>query len=139
MISFAPFYQGEGAPAGVVCYAKDISDLKRSNSQMENLNRELMRKTEELATSNVELERFAYVASHDLQEPLRMVSSFMQLLRKKYGHLLDSTGQEYIHFAVDGADRMKRLIQDLLDYSRLEAAQEDLGDTDMNQVVQEVI
>ena len=139
MISFAPFYQGEGTPAGVVCYAKDISELKRSNSQMESLNRELMRKTEELATSNVELERFAYVASHDLQEPLRMVSSFMQLLEKKYGHLLDATGQEYIHYAVDGADRMKRLIQDLLNYTRLEAAQEDPGDTDMNQVVQEVI
>jgi len=94
-----------------VAIARDVSDLKRTQE-------ELKARATELVRSNTELEQFAYVASHDLQEPLRMISSYTQLLAKRYGALLDQNGREFIDFIVDGSTRMQRLIQDLLALSR---------------------
>lgn len=80
---------------------------------------ELRQMTRELERSNEDLEQFAYIASHDLQEPLRAIASFMQLLQQRYGPQLDATALRYIDYAVQGATQMKALIQDLLEYSRL--------------------
>ena len=93
--------------------------LKESNAELKNTELQLKENLLFLERSNKELEQFAYVASHDLQEPLRMVSSYTQLLAKKYKDVLDANAVEYINFAVDGAQRMQQLINDLLDYSRL--------------------
>lgn len=97
----------------------DITNRKIYEQSLKALNDELQKKTERLTQSNAELERFAYIASHDLQEPLRMISSFLSLIHKRYNDQLDDTGRQYIQFAVDGSERMKRLILNLLDFSRV--------------------
>lgn len=117
----------------------DITYRKQYEDMLDQLNKNLEKKAEELAASNKELEQFAYIASHDLQEPLRMISSFLQLLEKKYKNQIDETGKKYIHFAVDGASRMKQLIHDLLEYSRVSTNTIVKGDTDMNEVMTEVL
>ena len=108
------------------------SELTRSNALLETAVGDLER-------SNRELEEFAYVASHDLQEPLRMVTSYTQLLSRRYRGQLDSDADDFIDFAVSGAARMQTLIQDLLEYSRVGRNQEQLTACDCSEIVDQVL
>ncbi len=103
----------------VIGALQDITDRKVHEQQLENLNDQLRKRNQDLAKTNAELEQFAYVASHDLQEPLRMVTRFLSEIERKYSDKLDDKGREYIFYAVDGAKRMRFLILDLLEYSRI--------------------
>ena len=106
-------------------------ELVRALAEVEKQQEGLERRAAELARSNADLEQFAYVASHDLQEPLRKVASFCQLLEQRYSGQLDERGEQYIAFAVDGAKRMQRLITDLLTFSRVGRTSEGFVATDL--------
>jgi signal transduction histidine kinase len=127
---------GVSGPPEVTHLALDVEAMRRRIvSDLEDVARahaELDRRNEDLARSNVELEQFAYVASHDLQEPLRKVTSFAQLLQQRYGGQLDERADQYIEFAVDGAKRMQALINDLLTFSRVGRTTEGFVDVDLN-------
>jgi len=114
-------------------------NLARAIGQLKQLNNRLEKKAKELASSNAELEQFAYVASHDLQEPLRMITSFLAKLETKYESLLDTKGKQYIHFATDGAKRMRELILDLLEFSRVGRTKVKIENVDLNQLVNDVL
>jgi len=119
--------------------SRDISKLKESEIQLQKLNEQLETRAKELVASNQELEQFAYVASHDLQEPLRMVSNFLTQIEKKYNDILDEKGKTYIHFAVDGAKRMRQMILDLLEFSRAGRNIDKPGEVDLNVVVKDIL
>jgi signal transduction histidine kinase len=126
--------------AGIVV-GKEMAQRRQAEEIVSNLNAdlekrvaertaELSERARELARSNSELQQFAYVASHDLQEPLRMVASFTQLLAKRYSDKLDDDARDFINYAVDGATRMQTLISDLLNYSRVGTQGKPLVPTD---------
>jgi signal transduction histidine kinase/heme-degrading monooxygenase HmoA len=123
--------------------ARKGRQLEQARSSLAAGNQELdarvQERTQELIRSNRDLEQFAYVASHDLQEPLRMVVSYLQLLERRYAGKLDSDADEFIGYAVDGARRMQRLINDLLAYSRVGRAGAQLRQVDVSAVVDRAV
>ncbi len=111
-------------PEGIFILSMDITERKRTE--------------DELIRSNTELQQFAYVASHDLQEPLRMVTAYLGLLEKKYGDQLDGDAKKYMDFAIDGGLRAKDLVRDLLEISRVDSQAKPMTRTDMNGVMDNV-
>lgn len=139
-ISLSPMETETGMQVSAVI--RDITERKKIENEIRMLNATLeqrvARRTEQLAASNKELEQFAYIASHDLQEPLRMVSSFLQLLQKRYKGHIDEKADSYINYAVDGAERMKKLILDLLEYSRIGTNTGQFSPVDFNEVAEHI-
>ena len=127
-----------GTPEAYLAYT-DITDQKRREQQLEAARTKLRDTVEKLERSNEELEQFAYIASHDLQEPLRMVSSYMDLIETEYGDQLDEDAREYIDYAVGGARRMRNMIDDLLTFSRVGERNLDRTRVDVDDVLDEVL
>ena len=121
-----------GKIVGIHGLSRDINERKR-------IEEERIKLLAELERSNKDLEQFANIAAHDLQEPLRMVSSFTQLLARRYGDKLDSNARDYIEFAVKGSNRMQKMIQDLLNYSRMVTQRRAPVLADMDSVIEEVM
>jgi PAS domain S-box-containing protein len=136
-MSISPVLNESGRLTHWIAIARDVTDEKLSEIRLNTLNENLAKHAKELSISNAELEQFAFVASHDLQEPLRMVTSFLMLLEKKYHNTLDADGKKYINFAVDGAKRMREIILDLLEFSRVGKAEDHMEMLDMNRLIEE--
>ncbi len=119
-----------------IAQVEDISERRNAQESLARAHGELERRAGELERSNADLQQFAYAASHDLSEPLRMVSSYVQLLGKRYGGKLDSDADEFIGFAVDGVARMQALIDGLLMYSRAGTSEYAIGPVDCSEIAE---
>ena len=118
---------------------KLIAELRDSYAELERTKEDLERKSQELARSNDDLKEFAYAASHDLQEPLRIIRGYVQLLAKRYKGKLDADADDFIKYAVEGVGRMQRLIKDLLEYSRLGITGETLKPSECTELVERAL
>ena len=127
----------------VAVSVRDISELADARRELSQLNAELeqriVERTVELERTNAELEQFAYLASHDLQEPLRHVSMFVERLQTRYNEVLDERGQQYLGFVTDGTTRMRAMIQALLEYSRIGRSALDIEPVDLDDLVADVV
>lgn len=128
----------EGKVTRVVGAMQDISKQKEYEESLKHLNEKLEKNVQDLAFSNNELQQFAYVVSHDLQEPLRMISSFMGRLEARYKHLLDEKALEYISFATNGAKQMQKVILDLLELSRVGKTPETKEKLNLDELVDQI-
>jgi PAS domain S-box-containing protein len=117
-MTVSPLRDADGVVSGLATSVEDITERVQLTAELEGLRRTQERQNLSLARSNRDLEQFAFVASHDLSEPLRVMTGFVQLLEKRYGDVLDERGRRYVAHIVDGSARMRSLIEDLLEYSR---------------------
>ncbi len=124
----APIYDSKQRLIVAIETLQDMTEFKRAGEDLE-------KKTQELIRSNAELEQFAHVASHDLKEPLLSIGGFAEVLQKKYGGRLDAKGLSFLSYIVEGADRMKHLIDDLLSYARVTTRAKPFGPIDCNAVL----
>lgn len=126
-------YKNEnGDIIGVFAAARDISQLKKAENKLQNV-------INKLEISNKDLKEFAYVTSHDLKEPLRMIKSFLTLLERKYADNLNEDANDYINYAIDGADRMGMMINDLLEYSRVESKEIEFKYLNSEKIVEQAL
>ncbi|MGY6744190.1 MAG: ATP-binding protein [Cecembia sp.] len=109
-----------GKAIRVIGASQDVTEAVEAQQNLEKMGQELEKRARDLELSNAELEQFAFKASQDLQEPLRMIRSFLKLIERKYEAVLDANGKQYIHYAIDGSERLKKIILDLLEYSKAE-------------------
>ncbi len=132
LTTLSPLQDEQGQIYRIIGTATDISDRKHKEIELQN-------QKQDLARSNAELQQFAYIASHDLQEPLRMITSYLELLERRYKGQLDEKANKFIAYAVDGAARLQTLINDLLTYSRVGSRGQDLEFVDCEKVLQNVL
>jgi PAS domain S-box-containing protein len=140
----ASVYKDEfGEVLGVFAAARDITEIQRAEEILigynDTLEERVKKRTEDLAKSNADLAHFAYVASHDLREPLRMITSFLQLLERRYKDNLDQDANEFIGFAVEGAKRLDLMINDLLEYSKITQIELDFKPVNLEDVLEEAL
>jgi PAS domain S-box-containing protein len=142
-VTVSPIRDQQGRIIGASKIARDITERKRAENEIRRLNKTLeariVERTTQLQASNADLEQFAYVASHDLQEPLRMVVGYVQLLEESLADKLDAESREFMAFAVDGAKRMQSLIQDILAYSRVTTKGHPLAPTDSDAALKDAL
>lgn len=130
-----PVKDDEGKVTGLIVFSTDITDIKKAEAELAVKNSEL----EHYIQTNLQLESFAYIASHDLKEPLRMIHSFTQLLNRKLRPHFDATADEYMNFILSGVHRMQNLLEDLLKYSTIGRGEKDLELVDLNDTIYNVI
>ena len=131
-------FDKDGCLQGFAKISRDMTEAKRTE-HLNDKNIELQETARKLARSNRDLQQFAYVASHDLQEPLRMVASFTQLLANRYQDTLDQDAKDFIKYAVDGATRMQALISDLLTYSKVDRQEKSCGLINLDEILGQVL
>ena len=134
-----PLRDTDGVVVGVTATFADSTARRTVEAQLDTAREELQRKGEALERSNADLEQFAYVASHDLAEPLRVIAGFVRLLQRRYAGRLDAEADEYIEFAVEGCERLRQLIDDVLSYSRVAWHEPELESVDCNDVLRRAL
>jgi PAS domain S-box-containing protein len=138
-LTVSPLVDRDGAVVGTATSVQDVTERVLLDAQLEDARRELEAREQVLLRSNRDLEQFAYVASHDLSEPLRVITGYVQLLERRYADVLDERGERYVRHVVEGCARMRALIDDLLEYSRFLRVEREPQPVDLQQLVADVV